>query len=354
MKKLTKKQRWYLLRRYHKLNKLYKKKGNKNISTKNKDKTKPLRINAPAHFSLVSNENRASLLYFLNKIEEKVKNKQKVIILFNNTVLLEPDGTLLFVAKIEQLLTLNPGYISCKYPNNEVVEQLFQHIGLFSKLGLSPRSKITAENVKHWHYTNGNSTDTTEFKKLFKTYACKLDEEVSESLYDSMAEAVTNCIMHAYDENVISKNNLLNKIQKKEWWMFAQYKDNKLTVVILDLGIGIPSSLQQKPEIKEFILSSISALRKRKDTELIEIAVQSSRSRTKLKHRGLGLPEMLECVKAGNVGRFLVLSGKGIFYYDAKVNFESSLKKDYEERIPGTLIQWEIEIPLNNDCCDEY
>ena len=71
MKKLTKKQRWYLLRRYHKLNKLYKKKGNKNISTKNKDKTKPLRINAPAHFSLVSNENRASLLYFLNKIEVK-------------------------------------------------------------------------------------------------------------------------------------------------------------------------------------------------------------------------------------------------------------------------------------------
>lgn len=352
MKKLSKKKKWYLIRYYRRLIKNSKKikhrntKINKSLSIN--ENSKPIPLNAPRQFSLIRPDDRVKLLNFIENIEKSVISKRKVIISFNNTELLEPNGTLLFVAKVERLIEINPGYVFCKYPKNEVVEQLFQHIGLLSKFGLSPRASITADNVKHWHYTQGKSADTTDFRSLFKTYACKLDEEVSESLYDSMAEAVTNCIMHAYDEDAFITKKLKVAFQEKAWWMFAQYKDEKLTVVILDLGIGIPISLQLKPEFKEIVFSSISAIKKRKETELIEIAVQSTRSRTKLRHRGLGLPEMLENVKSGNVGRFLVLSGRGAFHYDAKYGLESRIKKDYREVMPGTLIQWEIEIPSYN------
>ena len=137
--------------------------------------------------------------------------------------MLWPAGTLLFVANVESLLASYPGMIACKYPKNEIVEQLFQHIGILSRLGLSDRANITADNVRYWHYVHGTSTDTSGFKNLFSDYSSNLDDSISNGLYDSMSEAVTNTINHAYEV----KDGTIPFAQKR-WWMFSQHKDGKL------------------------------------------------------------------------------------------------------------------------------
>jgi hypothetical protein len=124
--------------------------------------------------------------------------------------------------------------------------------------------------------------------------------------------------------------------------MFAQYKDEKLTIAICDLGIGIPESLRKKPELKEWLSSPVNYAKRRRDTALIEIAVQSTRSRTQMPHRGKGLKEMLELVKNGTVGGFRIFSKKGGFDYRSFEDKETA--KDYKTAINGTIIQWQISL----------
>lgn len=293
-------------------------------------------IQAPETFALTSAESRDELIHFLKRTDDYLKSGHKINICFDQTKLLNPCGTLWATAKLEKLIKQYPNRISCTYPTDNTVEQLFQHIGLLQKLGKNEiRTEINADNVKHWHYVNGNSTDDVAlFKELLQSIY--LNEEARSGLFDSMSEAVTNTIQHAYPSNL-----------KKEWYMFAQLRNNKLTIVICDQGIGIPSSLREKPELKEFLYSPIHKAKRQRDTKLIQIAVESSRTSTKLKHRGKGLKEMLELVKSGVVGGFLILSGKGCYIYNAKT--EQHNRIDYKTNIHGTIIEWQISLDSRHE-----
>lgn len=309
----------------------------KRIKHQKFSKMKNITIAAPETFNLNNAVARNELLIFLHNILHRLICGDKVKISFDMTKLLTPGGTLFFIATIENLLKKYPNQITCNYPNDETVEQLFQHIGALAMLGLSSRRAISAENVRHWRYLNGTTTYTEGFITLFKYYADEIKNDIS-SLYDSMVEAITNTIQHAYESS-----NVLKKDERK-WWMFSQQVNGKITVVICDLGMGIPNSISNKPELRDYVLKLKNIHRKRINTSLIEIAVRSTRSRTKLSHRGKGLPDMLNVVRNGNVGSFLIHSYKGAFSFNAESKQESS-GRDFDTSIPGTLIQWEIPLP---------
>jgi hypothetical protein len=272
----------------------------------------------------------------LGNIKSHLEKGAKVNISFNETQTLLPCGTLWATAKIEYLNSKYPNKLACTYPKNEVVHQLFQHIGLLETLGKVTRKiEINAENVKHWHYVSGKSTDdVSKFKTLL--HSISLGEDTRSGLYESMSEAVTNTIHWAYKGD-----------QPKEWRMFAQYTDGKLTVAICDLGMGIPCSLKEKPELKEYLSSPINWAKNKRDTSLIEIAVESTRSKTKLSHRGKGLKDMLELVKNGTVGGFRIFSNKGAFDYNATSKKEFG--KDFKSAINGTIIQWQLSVESNHE-----
>lgn len=284
-------------------------------------------------------ESRGKLLHFIHRIKAALAEGQKVQISFQDTKLLAPSGTLIFVAEIEQILGKYPGRISIDYPNDDVVEQLFQHIGLLERLGLTPRKSITAENVRHWSYVYGNTVDTTAFISLFAKYSSNLSEDVRSGLFEGMSEAVTNSIQHAYPCEHLGGCNC-----EKGWWMFSKQTENILTVVMYDMGIGIPASLKNKPEFKERLAAPYRRYKKRQETMLIDIAVESNRTSTRLPHRGKGLPDMLEFVKEGHVGEFKIFSGAGAFSYTAQDQVERG--RDFEMPVNGTLIQWELPITV--------
>ncbi len=293
-------------------------------------------ISAPKEFGLIKQETRDILLSFLSSIKSHLEKGDKVNISFNDTQFLLPCGTLWATAKIEYLNNKHPNKLSCTYPKNEVVHQLFQHIGLLEKLGKSTRKmEINAENVKHWHYVSGKSTDdVSKFKTLLHSFS--LAEDTRTGLFESMSEAVTNTIHWAYKDD-----------QPKEWRMFAQYTNGKLTVAICDLGMGIPCSLKEKPELKEYLSSLIHKAKNKRDTSLIEVAVESNRSKTRLPHRGKGLKDMLELVKNGTVGGFSIYSNKGAFDYNAANRKEFG--KDFKSAINGTIIQWQLSVESNHE-----
>lgn len=281
---------------------------------------------------------RLRLLSFIEKIKHNLSINLRVHISFKNTKQLTPSGTLIFVAELGEILDRYPGKVTIDYPDDDVVEQLFQHIGLLKRLGMTSRKVITAENVRHWDYVYGKSADASDFKRLFSNYKTTISEEARSGLFDSMSEAITNSIQHAYPCRHVKECEC-----KKGWWMFAKQADNKLTVVIYDMGIGIPASLQRKPELMElFFKAPYRRLLRVTDTSLIDIAVESKRTSTRMPNRGKGLPDMLEFVKSGDVGKFSIYSRAGSFFYNAKDGMEAG--SDYDVPITGTFFEWEIPL----------
>lgn len=297
---------------------------------------KPIQVRSPKKFHLADQQSREQLLEFLRLIRENLINGKKVVIDFRSTIDLYPCGTLYFVANLDSLLDVYAGRISCTFPKSDVVEQLFQHIGVLEKLGRQPRLQITAENVVNWHYATGTDASTSAFKALLMQHEEAMGGLVTRSeLYDCMSEAVTNTRKHAYPNK--------HGGSKSRWWMFSQAEGANLTVVICDLGIGIPKSLMTKPEMRDYLrkLFLVGAQHKH-DKTLIKIVTSSSRTSTGLAYRGKGLPQMLDFIRKGTNGGFRTQSGYGCYNYDAVKHEDKAVT--YHRPIKGTLIQWTLSL----------
>lgn len=316
-------------------NRISHKKKKTKLELRRLKKQKKIRILAPKTFCLNGARDREDLINFIKNIKQGLKEaNSKIHISFRETNSLLPCGTLYFRAHMSLMLDKYRHRITCSYPKDDVVGQLFQHIKLLEKMGLSDKYKITADNVKHWHSVEGIKAETSKFENLLHSYEDELAQPMKLGLYDSMSEAVINSVHHAYEADKSDSKN-------QKWWMFSAKKDNNLTVAIYDAGIGIANSLRIKPELKD-IMQLLAYKSNRSDRKLLMLAVGSSKSKTKLPYRGKGLPEMMQFVKSTNVGGLLIHSNHATYMYNAQINKE--VTKDFFEPIKGTLIQWTIPL----------
>lgn len=275
------------------------------------------------------------MLKFLFRIEDYLKAGSKVHISFAKSNALHPCGMLLFCAFLDIWFSRYAHLLSCDYPEDDVVEQLFQHVGVFDRFGLTARKVVTHEMVKFWHFHSGNEVVPATYKDLAQSVIDHIDLDMaSRRLFaDCLNEAVTNTVGHAYR----FPTSWAPEAELQKWWMFSQVKDGFLFVAIYDRGVSIPGSLRRKPELKE----RLRGLRG-KDSYLIEAAVKSPRTTSLLLHRGKGLPEMLEFCQLLNDGSLTILSGQGAFAFDAKqVAFK---RHRYDDALPGTLVLWRIPL----------
>ena len=91
-------------------------------------------------------------------------------------------------------------------------------------------------------------------------------------LYSAIAEAMTNVVHHAYEDNAFCPN----------WWLSAtHYADGSVSVMIYDQGMGIPASLPKR--FAEYFKEAFE------DAQLIEAAHDLARTASRESHRGHGL-----------------------------------------------------------------
>lgn len=342
MKKITPVRRDYCkklnmrkLRQGMKMAGLVKKQRFKRRLKSNKQRSKRQTCYTPAMISLNGPKNRGDLLDLIQTISGVLnKSNASVFINFKATKTLHPCGTLYFNAHMSLFVAEYPGRISCSYPEDDVVGQLFQHIGLLKKLNLTEKYIITADNVKDWHSVEGIAADGQKFESLLQAIEGELTAPLRMGLYESMTEAITNSRQHAYDTAVVEE-------QRQFWWMFARKDGDVLTIAIYDAGMGIPESLRRKPEIKDIMLG-LSFRSKHADKKLISAAVGSGRSRTKLPWRGKGLPDMMQFIKSTHVGGLLIHSNRGSYYYESESEMER--QRDFVTPVIGTLIQWSLPL----------
>lgn len=291
---------------------------------------KPVNIKAPKQFNVSSLKRRGELLAFFAAVESALEHGATVRVDLSSATELYPCGTLMFMARLDAWVTQAPGRVLGTYPKDAVAGQLFQHIGVFDRIGLECRYEITHDRVRHWHFHSGHNVDASIYREMTVAIRDRIDHPERDLFADCLNEAVCNTVNHAYEFECEG----MPPTEIRKWWMFSQVKDGSLFVAIYDFGVSIPRSLLRKPEWKDYV-----RLHKR-DAILIEAAAASPRTRTKLSHRGKGLPEMLEFSQKLAGGEFSILSRKGAFSYNSATKSQRRWK--FTLGIQGTLVQWRI------------
>lgn len=294
---------------------------------------KPIEITPPKYLKFHGSQNdREAFENFTNQVFQTISKGLIATIRLNEIERLYPCGLLLFIGQVNIWNNRYPGKVRAFYPENNVVEQMLQSVGIIEKLGLKNRIKqISHDDVTRWRYFTGTEAAAQEMEPMMDDIRNLIGADSQSRLYDSIAEAITNVRQHAYSEG-----------ESKKWWIFATISKTSIIVAIYDSGASIPGTLLRKPGIKEHVTQMITG-RKKRDAAIIRMA-SGGRSRTKLPYRGKGLPEMFESTQLMPGSSLGIYSRGGYFAYNDKNSTEKEVCTRLDVPVLGTLVLWRIKL----------
>ena len=299
-------------------------------------------LKAPEIFTLSETNSREKLLHFIGRFRKACAVKKRWIFIdFSMTRRMLADGTLLFFAELSRLRQVTKSFrlrFRCNRPRNTKVAQVLQQVGIFKLLGYRKSIQTTFPDVIHWRSASGSEVNGEKYEPVLGHYDGLIADALRKKLFGGVTEAMTNCRHHAYLDIRPDGLNINLEKEPKEWWMFTQEKDERLTVVFCDLGIGIPGSLPRKqPKLWNLVKQSFV---RDLDAHAIQEAIKHSKTSTGLHYRGKGLKQLIDVVSSSEDGRVRIYSNKGCF--TLKSGKEEIAQ--FEDNILGTLIYWSIPI----------
>lgn len=291
---------------------------------------------APKVFSIVANSEETLLFY--RKILDKRQEHH-----FDTTFIIDVGGVeevsadaLMYLIAIVNDTKFNGIYrykFQGNFPSNQKAKQFFIDSGFVNFVHSIGQNQICpqSDNIQ---ILQGNFIDTETAKNVcgYVQKICKVTRKDTIPLYEILIELMGNTTHHAYN------STLQIHILPNLWYMFAQEKDNRIDIVFLDTGYGIPTTVR-KNWIEKM---SVRLLQINQDSYFIRSALKGEfRSQTRDPSRGKGLPQISECFHSGLVKDVFVCSGKGVCILN------KSLQDDYQisenrERLEGTLFCWQI------------
>lgn len=336
------------------------KKNKKNCRTGEEQLRTMITLPMPPFITIFLNKNRTKLLKVTNKLRDYYFRKNICMKLdFSKTKKMFTEGTLYLLAELETLKITNPDIQFSLIPSKEIiVNQVLKQTGILELLGLSLNFEDMEfdETVKYWKYSSGHKVEMDSAEDMLDDFDDLLSESSSTSIFNSITEAVTNCHHHAY----LEKRFINDPMKAKKWWIFSQEKDNKLSICVCDLGIGIPKSLLRNSEnVAEDWFSSLKNFLKShkekydRDSASIKAAIEIGNTRTNLVNRGKGLNQIINQISTlcDHKASIAILSNKGSYIINRGMIEDRPLtgivdgfSLPYKQSIDGTVILWEIPI----------
>ncbi|WP_426180414.1 hypothetical protein [Pseudomonas sp. TWRC1-2] len=337
-------------------------------SEKRKLAEKPHIVDAPSKMDLYSPKNHRAFVLFLQRIRQCVSTTSKTVINLKNCSRITAGAGLLFFAEIDRLVKAFPqNSIRCINPenlrsgpgrsdNSNFVEGALNQIGFYRLIGQKNNTKSSVRSVKRWHQLSGDSADGSLASSLLQTLSKEVHPQILKQLYRGAIEAIANCVEHAYPS---PRQDGLG-IPDPRWWMLVGIDDENLTIIVCDLGVGIPSTLPAKHS--DSFLSNLKSrlgITGSSDSEMIRASTHIKETRTKLKYRGKGGKDFRSMPETFTSSFLAIRSNKGSFfitgrdhqpfkavssrkYIPGTNNSESTIEHD--ESICGTLVEWAIQV----------
>jgi hypothetical protein len=297
---------------------------------------------APHTFDIVEPENRMVLLPKLSVLRRAIFSGGNVCLDFSQTEKMHAEGVLLFLAELRRARKHSRAAFTftCVPPANPKVSQVLEQIGVFEFLGVPAGATPADDDVVNWRFAHSNRVEGEKYEDVLAEYDGEIAPQLRESLFAGITEAMTNVVNHAYD---IPREDGCQEVKSREWWMFSQAKDGALTVVICDLGAGIPRTLPLK---RPTLWNKLIRFGRSSDSQAIDYAVQDSISRTKLDYRGKGLGQIVRAVAADPEGIMAIHSNRGAVVHR---HGRAPHREEYAQSILGTLIYWKLPLRPQED-----
>lgn len=291
---------------------------------------KEFSIDVPENFSIVENEEE--VLGFFNDIIEEIREKhfcETFFFDFKNVKKITIDAIMYLLAVMGNTGNSRGSRVfSGNAPDDESARKVLIESGFYNYV-YSPNVKKNYNKNKKIQIYNGDNVDTSHAKLIcdFVNENCITKKKYTSDLYEVLIELMTNTVQHAYCDDEVWK--------RQNWYIFIEDRNQWIQFTFLDIGAGIPQTIQKSRTEKIINTFKIT------DAQYINSAMNGEfRTQTNCKNRGNGLPTVKKYAMKDEIGRFIVFSGNGICKFEGLS--EQPKEINAKRHLHGTLFSWNI------------
>ena len=307
------------------------------------------KLDAPRVIDIRSKDNRRQFLSFINKLLVVKSKKRYLRISFEATKHIIPEAMILFVSKLKQVCISNSDYHNIKVvpprsltcEDAEKIRQVLYRLRVYKITGQNITAECNHPQVINWHQMHGNVSDVFEPEKI-KNFLQVDGRDAESVLHKAFKEALINIQHHAYKSS-----------SSGDWLAFVRAEGSIRTIVVCDLGIGIPESIAGGDnDAQKEIFGRVKKVANRfgrnpLDSEFIRGSVKLGVSGTGEKGRGKGLPQMKRVVDSieSSGSRLNIYSNRGCYtVFSGNITPQIS---NYKDSVGGTIITWSVPVRVN-------
>lgn len=317
-------------------------------------------ITAPETISIydIDGDNSAykKTLDFLDQIKKRYK-VENCIVDFSSTKTITAAALVVVYAEIESACTGRGGKASIRWSGAPKVNSVLRSSNL-PRLISGHEIKYSLDTAKTMPIVSSvGNNQMDEIIDFIQSgiYKDKMSPDTEYIYGDAVSETINNVGLHAYPSY---------EADEKRWWLTCETFGKKLYLAIYDRGVGIPKTVVRHdwflpslrlthpeeyknlmtdyPELEATGLSGLFATRL-PDENLILLSMRGDVTGTKQHKHGQGSKSIMALVSETDDGMLWVFSNHGLLTYSKEDNRPKLAKLD--KKFPGTLVQWNIEIP---------
>ena len=257
------------------------------------------------------------------------------------------DATLLFKAELSRVAQARGVTISAIPPRSVRTQQVLKQTGIDKLLNLKIEVLPDREDVVHWRIAEGpNHLVDPNTLEAIMTDIEEVTGMASHPVYQGIIESMGNCVEHAYKPHPdVTRSMPIDP----GWWVFQQVKDNNLTVVVCDLGIGVsralPLTLAEEPSLLKKLLH-VARRARGEDNRALLAAMEYGRTSTKERQRGKGMRNAHAVVDDIGEGEFFAISNRGCYMYVRPRSPGEPKRRTVKLKysINGTILRWTLPL----------
>lgn len=324
------------------------------------------RVHAPLELDIYTSENFEKFCLFIKNLRLASQHNNRLLICFRDTRRITAGAALRLMAEIDYLTSLYPKLsfgcsVASKKTNHrfknsdKVIEGILQQIGFFKAIGQPERAPTKQADIKIWRQLSGELADGSLAASLLNCLPLTIGKKAKSQLYKGAIEAMANSVDHAYPDATNGNSDKENR-----WWMLVGTREDSMTLIICDLGVGIPQTLPLKHDLS--LLTSITRalnILGNSDAELIRTSTFIKRTRTHLTYRGKGGADIRSITENFPSALLSIRSNRGC-YVVAGRDFQGKIQGKNRNYVPdtdqhewtsnhqgsicGTLVEWTVSL----------
>ncbi|WP_165799019.1 hypothetical protein [Sphingobacterium corticibacter] len=291
-------------------------------------------VTAPIEFSLVTNP--ASVVQFINKLEEHYLARTKVFIDLKNVEKLDYSAVTILLSVMFSFKARKIRF-NGNFPNNKLLAKRLIDSDFFKYLGRQISEKLEYKVGKsNQIFTMGNKEVNSELGELVMYEASKTiwgHPRSCKGLQRTILELMQNTNNHA----------AVKQKGEEHWWLSVNHDkvNKKVSFIFIDYGIGIFESLKYKPKTNQWFgwLDKLKThLIHGGNDEIFKLLLngQMHLTVTGQPYRGKGLPGIKEVFDRNQISELKIISNN--VYADVVNGNYTTIKSEFN----GTFVHWEL------------